>query len=120
MRLKTKAEQGEKTPCSAFSAKYRTLPDLKVKSKIYFGVVSKNGGKSEDAQEQLLRKLLKQHYSGITVALFIQCGRKNPVPILVGTPPIPPPTPLLAGTPTRTANSPEPSYMPQVMSTAFT
>lgn len=32
----------------------------------------KNGGKSEDAQEQLLRKLLKQHYSGITVALFVQ------------------------------------------------
>ena len=61
-----------------FFGKYRTLPDLKVKSKIYFGVVSKNGGKSEDAQEQLLRKLLKQHYSGITVALFIQCGRKNP------------------------------------------
>ena len=61
-----------------FFGKCRTLPDLKIKSKICFGVVSKNGGKSEDAQEQLLRKLLKQHYSGITVAFFIQCGRKNP------------------------------------------
>ena len=33
---------------------------------------------------------------------------------------IPPPTPLLAGTPTRTAKSPEPSYIPQVIRMALT
>ena len=44
-----------------------------------------------------------------------------PMPMRVGTTAImPPDTPLLAGMPTRMANSPEPSYMPQVMRIAFT
>ena len=33
---------------------------------------------------------------------------------------IPPPTPLLDGMPTRTANSPEPSYIPQVNMSVLT
>ena len=43
------------------------------------------------------------------------------MPMRVGTTAMmPPPTPLLAGTPTRMANSPDPSYMPQVMRIALT
>ena len=43
------------------------------------------------------------------------------MPMRVGTTAImPPPTPLLAGTPTRTAKSPDPSYMPQVIRMALT
>ena len=50
-----------------------------------------------------------------------RAGEKMPIPMRVGTTAImPPPTPLLAGTPTRTAKSPEPSYMPQVIRTALT
>ena len=48
-------------------------------------------------------------------------GPKLPIPMRVGTTAMmPPPTPLLAGTPTRSANSPEPSYIPQVIRLTLT
>lgn len=50
-----------------------------------------------------------------------RAGAKTPMPIRRGITPItPPPTPLLAGKPTVSANSPEPSYIPQIAIVALT
>ena len=74
-----------------------------------------------DAQIQFLTQSGQQLHAGDAVAVLVQGRGENADAHLFGNDAHnAPPTPLLAGKPTVMANSPEPSYIPQVASVALT